>query len=287
MMNSLLLASVLVIAAPQASAHPLANVDPVDEETSPYPGRPARIPGGVLANVTPVDGMSDLDDDDAAAPAVVRCLVTRKQVWFKETRCLTERSGGRTRTTCKVVSSGWRDATSPAKPARPVRPAPAPAAPDADVDVDVEVPPPAPGAPAEPVAPAAPRVTTGMGAQERAVIGLLNQARLSVGLPAVTADSAAAKVARAHSQDMCSQRYFSHQSPEGKAPWDRLRKGGVKFRAAAENIAAGQATAAAVHASWMRSAGHFANRMNRDYTRIGVGVVDCNGTPYWTEVFTR
>jgi uncharacterized protein YkwD len=308
MMNSILLASVLVAATPQVPAHPLANVDPVGEETSPYPGRRARlsggalahvdpvddeggihsgprsrIPGGALANVTPVDGVADLDDDDAPEPVVVRRPVAARRVWVKETRCFTVVRGGRTQTTCKVVRSGWRDAPPPAAPARPARPA------TAEPDDDVEVPPPAPGAPEAPPAraPAAAAPAAGLSTLERAVVGLLNQARRGVGLPALAADAALARVARAHSQDMCSRRYFSHRSPEGKSPWDRLRKGGVKFRAAAENIASGQATAAAVHASWMRSAGHFANRMNRDYTRVGVGVVDCGGQLYWTEVFTR
>lgn len=125
---------------------------------------------------------------------------------------------------------------------------------------------------------------------ELKVIQLLNQERKRRGLSVLKADPKVSAVARAHSRDMCQRHYFSHQSPEGKQPWDRLRAGGVRsFKAAAENIAVGYSTAQAVHIGWLTSPGHRKNRLAAGYTRMGVGLFTCPGhaMPYWTEVFVR
>jgi uncharacterized protein YkwD len=85
---------------------------------------------------------------------------------------------------------------------------------------------------------------------------------------------------------MCRQRYFDHAAPDGSRPWDRLRRGGVRFRSAAENIAVGYTDPAEVHDGWMHSPGHRRNRLRSRYKRAGVGLYLCNGrTAYWTEVF--
>ena len=124
--------------------------------------------------------------------------------------------------------------------------------------------------------------------EEDAVFKLLNQVRAQNGAGAVKCDPAAAKVARAHSQDMCNKGYFSHTSPGGKQPWDRLKAGGVSFSSAGENIAKGYQTPQAVHSGWMNSSGHRKNMLSPSWTRVGIGMIKCNGgTPYWTEVFMR
>ena len=119
------------------------------------------------------------------------------------------------------------------------------------------------------------------------MLSLLNATRKQLGLRKLRLDKAATKVARAHSRDMCIRRFFSHTNPDGKQPWHRLRAGGVKFRAAAENIALGQRTAREVHLDWQQSPGHRRNRLNRSYRRAGVGLYMCGTTAYWTEVFMR
>lgn len=122
---------------------------------------------------------------------------------------------------------------------------------------------------------------------ESAVLALLNAERARRGLGALTVDANAVQAARAHSRDMCQRGYFSHVSPESTQPWDRLRKAGARFTAAGENIAAGQESAASVHQSWMDSPSHRENRMNGRYTRAGVGVHDCGGRLFFTELFLR
>lgn len=117
------------------------------------------------------------------------------------------------------------------------------------------------------------------------VLALLNVERRRRGLGRLTLDPLASAVARAHSRDMCHRRYFSHTSPDGKHPWDRLRAAGVRFRRSGENIAVGHRSPEEVHRGWLDSPGHRRNRLNPAYTRAGVGSYSCDGTVYWTEVF--
>ncbi|MEM9114894.1 MAG: CAP domain-containing protein [Myxococcota bacterium] len=119
------------------------------------------------------------------------------------------------------------------------------------------------------------------------VIGLANEARIAAGRGAMDCVPDLVEVARAHSQDMCDRNYFAHTNLEDESPFDRMRTSGVRFRAAAENIARGQATPEVVHRAWMNSAGHRQNIMNGTYGRVGVGYVRCSdGQPhYWTQVF--
>jgi uncharacterized protein YkwD len=63
---------------------------------------------------------------------------------------------------------------------------------------------------------------------------------------------------------------------------------GLRFSAAAENIAYGQRSAQEVMNSWMNSPGHKANILSKSYTQIGVGVAKkSNGTMYFTQMFLK
>ncbi|MGK0360958.1 MAG: hypothetical protein ACI9U2_003272, partial [Bradymonadia bacterium] len=123
------------------------------------------------------------------------------------------------------------------------------------------------------------------GGEETAVVELANSTRSMAGLPTLSCDGAMVVAARSHSQDMCTQSYFSHTGRDGSQPWDRMRREGVQFRAAGENIALGQRDANQVHTGWMNSPGHRANILGNGWGRIGVGYVACNGRPLWTQVF--
>jgi uncharacterized protein YkwD len=118
-------------------------------------------------------------------------------------------------------------------------------------------------------------------AEVAAFVDLVNAHRQSLGLDALVWDPTAAAVALAHSQDMVTRGYFSHISPEGETPFDRLRAAGIRFTMAGENIAFGFSSANAVFAAWMASPEHRANIEHTGYTHHGVGRY---GT-YWTHVF--
>ena len=119
---------------------------------------------------------------------------------------------------------------------------------------------------------------------EAAVLALVNEARADAGCGALTADPALAAVARAHSADMRDRDYFSHTSPEGLSPFDRAEQAGVGY-SQAENIAFGQSDAAAVMEAWLESPGHRENILDCELTRLGVGVAEGPGGPWWTQLF--
>ncbi|WP_449515996.1 CAP domain-containing protein [Clostridium sp.] len=121
---------------------------------------------------------------------------------------------------------------------------------------------------------------------ENEVIVLVNQERAKQGLAPLKANSALSNVARTKSEDMRDNNYFSHTSPTYGSPFDMMKKFGITYTAAGENIAMGQPTAASVMEGWMNSPGHKANILSANFTEIGVGVAkDASGTIYWTQQF--
>jgi uncharacterized protein YkwD len=85
---------------------------------------------------------------------------------------------------------------------------------------------------------------------------------------------------------MVCRAFFAHENPDGAQVWDRAVTAGYRYRKVAENIAAGQRTAAEVVRGWMESPGHRANILDGELTQIGVGHAEGGsyGT-YWTQVF--
>ena len=116
------------------------------------------------------------------------------------------------------------------------------------------------------------------------MLALVNAERATAGCAPVTADEGLAAVARAHSADMRDRDYFSHDDPDGRDPFDRADAAGVGY-ARAENIAYGQPDAAAVMADWMESPGHRRNILDCGLGRLGVGVAQGSGGPWWTQLF--
>lgn len=120
---------------------------------------------------------------------------------------------------------------------------------------------------------------------EQEVVRLVNVERAKAGLPALKSDWELARVAEHKSMDMRDKNYFSHTSPTYGSPFDMMKSYGIKYKAAGENIAKGQKSAAEVVKAWMNSAGHKANILSKDFTHIGVGYV-ADGH-YWTQMFIK
>ncbi|WP_243398269.1 CAP domain-containing protein [Deinococcus koreensis] len=109
-------------------------------------------------------------------------------------------------------------------------------------------------------------------------------------LPPLSQSAALDAAALAQSAGMALGGYFDHVSGlDGSTPLRRVLAAGLKPRAVAENIAAGQETPAEVVDGWLRSPGHCKNIMS-DFGLIGLSFVNRPGTPYgryWTQVFAR
>ncbi|MEU1514198.1 CAP domain-containing protein [Streptomyces sp. NPDC005811] len=128
-------------------------------------------------------------------------------------------------------------------------------------------------------------VTVSAEAQAAAeVLALVNEERAKVGCSAVSANSSLAELAEKFSDDMAARGFFDHTDPDGLTPWDRAEKAGISSLGG-ENIARGQADAAAVMEAWMNSPGHKANILNCDFKTLGVGVHFGSGGPWWTQDF--
>jgi uncharacterized protein YkwD len=82
---------------------------------------------------------------------------------------------------------------------------------------------------------------------------------------------------------MAERGFFDHVSPAGANLLDRLRSAGIKFRGAAENLAAGQNTGEQVFANWMSDGSERGNLVNGQFTRVGVG----RSGAIWTLMLVR
>ena len=119
---------------------------------------------------------------------------------------------------------------------------------------------------------------------EQQVLVLVNNERAKHGLKALTLDQKLNDVALTHSKDMSQRNFFSHTNPDGLSPFDRMKRGGVSYKTAAENIAMGYKTAEAVVNGWMNSEGHRKNILNGSFNKMGLGYFGTGN--YWTQLFT-
>jgi uncharacterized protein YkwD len=110
--------------------------------------------------------------------------------------------------------------------------------------------------------------------------------RLFAAAPPLSLNPALARAALAHSGDMASKHYFSHQARDGSYVWDRATLAGYTWHIVGENIASGINTAEEAVAGWLESPGHCANIMNPVYTEMGVAysLNTSRRRMYWTQV---
>lgn len=121
---------------------------------------------------------------------------------------------------------------------------------------------------------------------QKKVVDLVNAERAKNGLKPLKMNTEMNKVATLKSQDMAKLNYFDHNSPTYGSPFDMMKKFGITYRTAGENIAMGQTTPEQVMNGWMNSPGHRANILNANFTQIGVGVAkNLSGRLYWTQQF--
>lgn len=108
---------------------------------------------------------------------------------------------------------------------------------------------------------------------ENIMFAFVNSQRARKNLKILAPDLQLQKIARAHCQDMFVRGYFSHYSPEGKSPFDRMEDAGISYLAAGENLAYAP-TVAIADKGLIESPGHRANILSGDFGRVGIGVID-------------
>ena len=109
--------------------------------------------------------------------------------------------------------------------------------------------------------------------EEDAMLALVNKERTSRGLVALEMDPELRLLARAHAADMFKRGYFSHNTPEGADPFDRMRSANIIFGLAGENLALAP-TLDMAHTGLMNSPGHRANILRDGFRKVGIGVLN-------------
>lgn len=116
----------------------------------------------------------------------------------------------------------------------------------------------------------------------------INAARAEAGMGPLAVDLRLVQAALNHSSDMVANNFIGHEGANGSSPGDRIDAAGYDWNYYAENVAAGQATAASVVTAWMNSSGHRANILSEGSAHVGVGYVFDSDTQYghyWTVNF--
>ena len=121
------------------------------------------------------------------------------------------------------------------------------------------------------------------------VVRLVNVERAKEGLAPLGTYDSLTRAAQIRAPEIVT--LFSHDRPDGTSCFTAMDQTGATKGAYTwgENIAAGNATAAATVEQWMNSPGHRANILNAKFTHIGVGYQHSAGSTYghyWVQMFT-
>ena len=127
-------------------------------------------------------------------------------------------------------------------------------------------------------------------AVERRAFEQTNAARAENGLPPLVWDPELCRMARAHSERMALQGFFSHETPEGSQLKERAHESGIlHFRVIGENIAYNKGyddPGGFAVERWLTSSGHRANMLYVGFQASAIGsYVGADGSTYLTQVF--
>lgn len=90
----------------------------------------------------------------------------------------------------------------------------------------------------------------------------------------LTLNSKLSQAAQAKANDMAEKNYWSHNTPDGDAPWVFIDETGYEYQKAGENLAYGFLNSQQVVAGWMNSQTHRDNLLDASYQDVGFGFAD-------------
>ncbi len=105
------------------------------------------------------------------------------------------------------------------------------------------------------------------------IIELTNEERVAEGLAPLKHNSVLDMSAKLKAEDMLTNDYFAHNSPDGINPWHWFREADYNYTYAGENLAMNFIEAEDAMQAWMNSPTHKENIMSPDYEDIGIAVV--------------
>jgi uncharacterized protein YkwD len=124
------------------------------------------------------------------------------------------------------------------------------------------------------------------------MLAIINHDRQVAGVAPLQAGHRLAQVALAHSLDMADHRYFSHFTPQGASPYDRMVRAGIRYLSAGENIGVDSGSSPLemlqrLDLAMLNSPEHRANLLRPTFTRVGIGIAVMGNQLYITEDFKQ
>ena len=108
---------------------------------------------------------------------------------------------------------------------------------------------------------------------EEQMLHMVNAERKTIGLKILVPEGKLQLAAHSHAADMFTRGYFSHITPEAVNPFERMKKFGIRYTAAGENLAHSNGVDEA-YTGLMNSPGHRANILNKQFNKIGISILD-------------
>lgn len=99
-----------------------------------------------------------------------------------------------------------------------------------------------------------------------------NHDRATAGQDNLKLSTALNAAAQSKANDMVAKNYWSHTTPDGRAPWYFIKQSGYTYYTAGENLAYGFPNAESAIDGWMNSNEHRANMLSADFTEVGFGI---------------
>lgn len=104
----------------------------------------------------------------------------------------------------------------------------------------------------------------------------INEKRKQLNLNPLLINEELNQAALAKAQDMLNDQYWAHVAPDGKQAWDFIKEVNYTYKYAGENLARDFKTNEEVVEAWMASPSHRENIVNKDFTQMGLAVVNGN-----------
>ncbi|KAJ1660857.1 hypothetical protein IWQ61_000266 [Dispira simplex] len=120
------------------------------------------------------------------------------------------------------------------------------------------------------------------GADSEKILRLVNAERAKKGVPALKINADLNKVSLDHCQYMFDINKMTHSDASGDLS-QRLKNANIKWSTWGENVALGQKTEEEVMESWIKSSGHYANIVSKDFNSVGIARVQ----NFWTQTFVN
>lgn len=103
-----------------------------------------------------------------------------------------------------------------------------------------------------------------------------NAQRSANGKSGLSLNAKLSNAAQTKANDMAARNYWSHNTPDGKAPWYFVEQAGYSYSKAGENLAYGFGTSSETITGWMNSPTHKDNMLDGSFTEVGFGFIDAS-----------